>query len=403
MAYSMIYLTSGKLSCFGKIKMKNKLIVFGDAHFAKIWDDIDKLLGDKLPILNPNDELRKLVRIINRSDDALAVINTGDSIDYFFTDYFSNHITGNTHSNRDLFDRIAKRIEKPYCEIPGNHDYRRSPYNFNLYGLDHINLSDQNRRRFKGLIGHNQFRWLKEWSSLSVNRKKFDPLENFPGFKQPAEKDFGPFHCVFLDTGSDAFVKIKNLPRYARKMLRRKNIQELLLRRDWRSLISSDNEGLGKKELAFISAAIKKKHPEFYFFLHTPIINSRPHRIGKEYRLKKRGFLQSLVKQDLSSEVILNGGGAFLSRLADEHHRKKNFIIIASHIHNAKYFLINKETFTARQVDLDELNREKNNPRYIKHLTTLPLGALDFSPENRQTGYLTIGPEKFEEVILNGF
>ncbi|MCX6761836.1 MAG: metallophosphoesterase [Candidatus Moranbacteria bacterium] len=384
--------------------MKEEIIVFSDVHFAKIWDDIDKLLGDKLDMLNPNRELRRIVKIINSSTNAVAVINNGDSVDYFFADYFGNKLTGSRETNWDLFNSIVAKIKKQYYEIPGNHDYRSLGYNFDLYGLKHINISDHNRKKFAKLIGHNKFRWLKEWTTLSVNEKKFDPLKKFNGFKKPVEKDFGKFHCIFLNTGSDAIVRFKNIFKYIKKVFTKSTLKQIVLKNNWRGLVSCVNDGIKKKDLDFINEALEKNHHrEFYFFLHTPIINSRKSHPDKIYQLKMEGFLGSIAKQNLDYEVVLNGGGMFLEILTDKNYLKKNFIIVASHIHNAKYFLIHKETLVAKEVTLGELNKEKNNPAYIKHLTTLSLGALDFCPENRHTGYLKISADGFREVVLNKF
>jgi hypothetical protein len=383
--------------------MKEEIIVFGDVHFAKIWDDIDKILGNKLDMLNPNKELRKIVKTVNNSSNVIAAINNGDSVDYFFTDYFGNKITGDRQSNWDLFNQIIGQIEKPYFEIPGNHDYRRLPYNFNFWGLKHLNISDKARKKFGDVIGHNKFRWLNEISSLSVNEKKFDPLKKFNGFKKPVEKDFGHLHCVFLNTGSDAFVRMKNFLRYFRKIARGKNLQKIVWRRDWRGAFSCDNDGFKIDDFKFIEKILGKNGKDLYFFMHTPIINPKRSHVGREYKLNLKNLLKSIIKNDIAHEVVLNGGGKLLEKLVSVNYHKKNFVIIASHIHNAKYFLIHKDSLVAKEVTIDDLNREKDNPIFIKHLTTLSLGAIDHYVKDRKVGYLKITKDGFEEVVTHRF
>ncbi len=127
-----------------------QIVVFSDAHVSKSWDHIAQCLGQapghKTPFLNPNRELNRFIDWINRSPHVKAVINNGDSIDYYFSDFlclvdlFKNRPHNRRPSNMDLFNQMIYRLKKPYHAIPGNHDYRREAYNYAIWGTDHINL-----------------------------------------------------------------------------------------------------------------------------------------------------------------------------------------------------------------------------------------------------------------------
>jgi hypothetical protein len=340
------------------------IIVFSDVHYAAIWNDIDNLIGNKAHVLNPTD----------------------------------NH-----QNNWDAFNRVVSHIKKPYFEIPGNHDYRKLAYNLNFWGLEHLNISDAIRKKFENILGHHKFRWLKEFSSISVNETKFNPLKKFHGFKAPAEKDFGYLHCIFLNTGSNAFVRSGNLYKYLKKLILDRDFIKALCRKKWRGSITCDNDGLKDEALKFIKEKLKKNAKDICFFMHTPIINPRTSYIGGKYKLEIDDFFNSITKQNVAHEIALNGSGEFIRMLTDKNHRKNNFSIVASHIHNAKYFLIHKESLIAKEVTLNELNSEKNNPIYIKHLTTLSLGAIDQRSTDRKTGYLKITRSGFEEIIMHRF
>jgi hypothetical protein len=81
----------------------------------------------------------------------------------------------------------------------------------------------------------------------------------------------------------------------------------------------------------------------------------------------------------------------------------KNIILVCSHIHNSKYFLIDRKTLTAREVGNGEFNLERHNPGYIKQVTTLPLGGIYRNAGGLKTGFLKISSSGFEEIVLHDF
>lgn len=362
---------------------KPKLAVFSDAHVAKSWDRIVEVVKDKPDILDSLKGFRTLVDIINSSSDVGAVINNGDSVDYYYSDYEGNSERG---SNWDLYLEIINELNKPLFEILGNHDFRTEPYNYNFFGLEQLNIPKSILKTFKKEIGHNKFRGLDEIKSLSVNEAKFDPLQKYSGLKEPIEEIVEGYHCVFLNTGMDCFAKPKNWLKYFKKIIGARRI-------------SFDSEGLVDKDMEFVNNAIKNREDTLYIFMHTPLIDSEEIHIGEEYQLSTNDFLKSTVSQGLAYDVILNGGGKLLDKLRKT---ERNIVIVASHAHNAKYFLIDKNGLKTKEVALDDFNKERDNTQYIKHLTTLPIGIIH-PYHTRKTGYLGITPDGFEEIVLNQF
>ena len=111
-------------------KNKSDLVVVSDMHIDKNWDLVNECVKDKTDSLNPNQELRGLVDNLNQDDDVLAVVFNGDSVDHHlgdylnFIDFFKKIPFEKRYSNWKLLNKILFRLNKPYYEIPGNHDYR---------------------------------------------------------------------------------------------------------------------------------------------------------------------------------------------------------------------------------------------------------------------------------------
>lgn len=363
-----------------------ELIVCSDNHLAISWDIVAETLKNKVNFYNPNQQLRKLIKVVNKDRNVIALINNGDLVDYYFSDYITQRGLINRESNWDLYYKITYDLNKRYEENIGNHDYRKEPYNYLIYGLRHANISFRTLLRNLDKIGHHHFRGSGELGSIIVDQEKFDPLQKYKGLRRPVKKNIGPYQCLFLNSGIDAFVKSKNTLKYLKKSLLAK----------W---FSVDSDGYRKEDIAFIREALQEKHDNrAYIFTHAPIINSRKSHVGKEYQLSLKKFLETNARQGLAHRVVLNGGEELIGGLATL--KEKNVTIIASHVHNAKYYLIEKKSLIAKEVTLCDFNKERNNPEIIKQLTTLPLGIVH-PKEGKHLGYLKITPDGFEEVILN--
>ncbi len=378
--------------------MENQIVVFSDVHFCKNWDIIGRHLrqthAPSPAYLNPNQELRNFIEFINASPEVEAVINNGDSIDYHYSDYstaldlIKNKNGSNGNSNWDVFNRSIKQLNKKYFAVPGNHDYRKEAYNYGIWGTDHVNLCSKTRKMYKHKIGHHHFRGPLELASVLVDVKKLNPQKN--GLKIGKRKDtkIGNFHCVFLDNGSDAFARVSNLLKCLKKMVRTRTV-------------SYDPEGLGQKDIDYLSQVMAKNiQNDILIFQHAPLINSKTSRPGRAYQLSIPQFQKTGQKQGICYNTILNGGARLLKLLRGT---AKNIILVSSHIHTAKYFLIDKISLKAREVMIREFNREKNNYRFIKHLTTLPLGGVYPKVGGNKTGFLRISSSGFQEAVVHQF
>lgn len=379
--------------------MEKQIVVFSDVHYSANWDAIEtRFKHHAAPLggyLNPNRELRRFVERMNASSRVDVVINNGDALDYHFSEYatvtglLKNGANCRRATNRDLFNNEIEKLQKSYFAIPGNHDYRTEAYNYAFWGTDHVNLGRMKRIKYKHHIGHHRFRGPFELAAITVNEKKFDPLAACRHYRKRDDREIGRFHCIFLDTGCDAFARPSNFLKCLKTIFRTKRL-------------FFDSDGLKQQDLDHVSrvlsATARKK--DILIFQHAPLINPRisaPHAV---YRLSVDSFRESTLKQKIAHHTIVNGGGRLLDILQRSDH---NLIIISSHIHNSKYFLIDKISLTAEEVTNREFNREKDNPGYIKQVTTLPLGGIYPDVGGFKTGFLTISSTGFEETVIHNF
>jgi hypothetical protein len=378
--------------------MEKEIIVFSDVHYSQNWDTIAACLKASASALeryiNPNEELRRLVEWINVSPNIEVVINNGDSVDYHFTDYlpvaefFGNARDKNRTTNWELFNSVIGRLEKPYLAIPGNHDYRKEAYNYAIWGTDHVNLPTAERKKYKKQIGHQRFRGPFELASVITNGKTFTPPVTPGGYKNRDSRVIGGFDCIFLDSGKDAFARPSNVLKCLESLIRIR-------------MISYDSDGLNKQDLDYVASILSRETAQdVLIFQHAPLINSKTSRFHHAYQLSIDSFRRLNLKQHLSYNTIVNGGGQLLNMLRNS---GKNIILVCSHIHNSKYFLIDKKTLAAREVHNREFNRERYNPEYIKQVTTLPLGGIYRHVGGLKTGFLRISSDGFEEIVFHDF
>ncbi len=129
-------------------------------------------------------------------------------------------------------------------------------------------------------------------------------------------------------------------------------------------------------------------------------MNTKTNNIGATYQLSYENFLAFALKQGIAYKIIINGCGELLRVLMQS---GRNIIIVASHIHNAKYFLIDKKTLIAKEVTISDFNNERLNPNFIKHATTLSLGSKTILNHSSKIGYLRITPSGFVEEVMYEF
>lgn len=378
--------------------MGKEIIVFSDVHYSKNWDILGTCLANHprmdATVLNPNHEFRYFIDRVNTNPNVELVINNGDAVDYYYSDYrqFPDFIRKRSkslrESNWDLFNAALNRLNKPYLAIAGNHDYRREPYNYALWGTDHIHLPERLRKNFIKQIGHHNFRGLFELSTIISNNNPRDLIRKCKHLKTRAHLDVQNFAGIFLDSGPDAWVKSRNFFDCFKKTLRTR-------------ALSYDMDGLNSEDLDFISRVLgETQQADILIFQHAPWINTNKRNLYQSYPLSIEDFNDTNTKIGLAYHTFINGRGELLNILKDT---PKNITIIASHIHHASYFLIDKKRLTAIEVSLRELNSERANPDYIKQLTTLPLGVVCPEADSLRTGYLKISPNGFEEIVLRNF
>ncbi len=221
-----------------------------------------------------------------------------------------------------------------------------------------------------------------------VNEKQFDPLKKGLFIKKRANRVIAGYHCLFLDNGSDAFVRPANFLKYLKKMFQTR-------------MLSYDTNGLTQKDLNYISWVLSTSiQKDILIFQHAPLINPQTSSIGREYQLSIDTFQELTRKQKLSCHTILNGGSRLLNILRNTN---KNIVLVSSHIHDARYFLIDKNSLKAREVSNREFNQKKDAAGLIKHLTTLPLGNICPKNGGNKTGYLSISSDGFEEQVFHAF
>lgn len=355
--------------------MKNNgvLAVISDIHVAHNWTQVSAILPNSL---NPNTKLSELVDRINRTGRINGVIFNGDLIDYVEPNYHSNEPKKIPDSNWNLYYKIIGKLKIPFWEIPGNHDFRMLPYNYAIYKMKHVGVNETQRKKYKKEIGHHKFRYLLELLSIFIPWG-YNPLKQFGGFKQASYRKILGRNCIFLNTGSDAYGRLRSILKFVLESIKK-------------AMPSLDCEGITKQDIHFVSKKLEEiKNVDVLLFMHAPLLNSRQNAIGQQNHIDSR---------HMKNEIFLRGRKKLLQMLMASN---GNISIIASHTHKSQYLLINKKTSKVKEVDLDEFNRHNKDPQWIKHLTTLPLGAYKKGNPQNKIGYLEIAQNgEFREVTI---
>lgn len=374
-----------------------ELWVISDIHFDRYWDKLQNFFNDRriLSYLNPNNEMRKVVRMANQDDKALAMIINGDSVDHYFADYlrfwefFRKDRNKGRPNNFNFFYSVLKRLTIPFYQVPGNHDYRKEAYNYRQWDrLLDVNISDKIREKYAEKIGRHKSRLFFEVNDIFVDESELAPLGDFKGFKEGAFRKIGGYDCLFFNTGSDAFVRPRNWLRY---------FWQVVLR----GRLGLHSDGLFKKDFDLIKKYLNRDLDKtLYLFMHAPVVNTWDAKFGTFFDLDKGNLFKSMVKSNIADEVIFNGLEELFFLLVGS---KRNIVVISSHTHLPRYFLINKKKLRVKCVSLDELNKKRNEAGYVKQITTASLGSIPWKTRDKRTGFLKITPAGFEEIILHNF
>lgn len=359
-------------------KQKNKknmpdIIVISDIHVSRKWDSLKNVFPKKVTYLNPNKYLRKVIAEIKKED---RVVFNGDLIDYYYSDYSRNG--GN---NWKIFFDIIKKIKGRCYFNTGNHDYRKSPYNFSIYGLRHVNISNLIRKKYGKRIGFSKFRYIKELKSIEVNLEKFNPLpKKITASKKNVLTSNG--ELLLLNTGPDALTKFKNFFRLI----------------SWPSILSSypASTGLSNKDIEILTKrAGEKTNRELFIFIHCPPFFAR--KKISPIRLSPKFYALRMVFSGLTFTAFSKNNWPFVSQLLAS---KRNITVVASHSHIPKEYIVDKKSKLLKESTLEEINHLRKKSRYIKFVNTLPLGAV--KPMDK-IGYLRINKNKITSEIIEDF
>ena len=376
------------------------IIVFGDVHYASYWDQVADAMVDWEGVINPNAELTRFLAIMAKETSPFAAVNLGDALDYFLCDYDGGG-RAPLGDNRALFYATLDAAGFACDEVPGNHDHRLSPHNLRFWGLGHINLAADDCRRVMAQLGHQRLRNpLAELRSLARVGSPIDPLQTFRGFLTPTFAQRASFDCLFLNTGGDDLARVQGLGRAAKRWmyhLRRAHAGGTFSK----FRLSIDCVGFSHADLERIAEGLPRCTTDtIVVFMHAPLINPVCCTLGATVQLELHRLRASLHEQGFGQNVVAAGGGQLLHLLRAGDNAGRNVIIVAAHVHTARYILIDKQTLIARQVDLEDLNAAWTDARFIKHATVLPLGVIDDGNEDPRTGFARISPDGFEEVVV---
>jgi len=347
-----------------------KLYVISDTHIAEVWDKIDKEIPSRYHLLDPN---KNLERAISKLDKDSFLVCNGDLIDYYYSSYL-----GKGKSNWRLFFKLIKSYRGEVLLNYGNHDYRKLAYDFGIYGLRQIGLSNKIRQKYELKIGYDKFRFLQELDSIKVDEHKFNTLSHCP-HKSVIEKKFKNYNILLLNTGPDAFTRKDLLfnPRY------------------WKPMFSAhpSSRGLTQKQIRklkqYLQGDLKK---ETFVFLHSPPLSSKIK--IKQIKLNKQKYWSILRKNKLIDGTFILNNQEFIETLLKS---PQNLTVITSHVNFEKQYLLDKETRNLRQSNMKEINHLRFNKRYIKFISTLPLGEIE---HRRNTGYLQISDKLINYVKI---
>ena len=261
------------------------------------------------------------------------------------------------------------------------HDYRKSPYNFSIYGLNHVNIDKLTRKKYAKRIGFNKFRFFRELDSIRVNLRKFNPLpkrvSNAPKhFTTPTSK------VLLLNTGPDALTKFN----------------QIINPFNWPFILSQHPSSLGlhDKEIRLLeNILLENGNKEIIIFLHCPPFFSK--NIISSIKLSATNYPILLIKNGLTYATFPKNNWKFIDTILKSN---KNITVITSHSHIPKQYIIDKKTKVLKESSIDEINDLRKQHRYIKFISTLPLGAI--RPPDK-IGYLKIGDNIISYQVLKEF
>ncbi len=346
-----------------------RLTVASDLHAAEVWDAIAERIDAEF--LNPNDMLRELVDTV----DGPLVFN-GDMIDYYYADY-----EGGGESNWNLFfDVLEDYPDEYYCAL-GNHEYRSHAYNFDLYGLQHVDIPSDLRRGLPKDL-HKYFRWAEELQSILLNG--VETLEDYP-FPRYYKRSVEDVELLFMDTGPDAFADISG---YTDALRIRDRIATTIPAR-----------GLDDAQITFLKDNLPSSGTAIVF-MHCPpfFATGEPEPVTVDRSTYESISRAAGPNRGYDATGFLQNNWECIETLMES---SANIIVITGHTHRTGQFLLEKESRILRGSDREEVNERYDDEHYIKFISNLPLGAIKGG--NECVGYLTLDDDGFKYHVLRDF
>jgi hypothetical protein len=324
---------------WGAENLEMALIIASDTHVAEIWDKVGKALPTHVPYLDPNARFAELIAVPKKQD--LLILN-GDLIDSHDTDYQGGG------SNWPFFFSKLRRCKAPFLLNLGNHDYRGLEYNLAIYGLHHVNVK---RKEMGSLKGWFPFRGLREIESLCFVKHVL-PNE-YPAARYHDEEGQG-VEILMLDTGAEAW----------------NALQYWLSPSKWSFLFSDPpaGEGIDDEELRFLQRHLGKRGKDLFLFMHIPPFFT----VDEFSPVSLEPTFHRRLGKHCTTTFFENQWELLISLLESE----RNICLFAGHVHVPRQFLIDKERRILTTATLQEINKVRSNPRYIKFLTTPGVGVI---------------------------
>jgi hypothetical protein len=336
-----------------------EIIVVSDIHYARVWDEIEKILPPEIEYHNPNILFRLLLSGLNKEQ---KLIVNGDLIDCYYADYEKGDET-----NLELFFQDLKKSPAEYFLNLGNHEYRRRPYNFIPFGLGHVLISRTNQRKYLSKV-HTKFRYLKDFGSLTVRLSKHNPVK-LPEFDNYYSKVFGDSTYLIMNTGPELVFS----PRY------------FLRPKYWKWIFSKHPalRGLSLNQIKFTQQSLESaKTDEVVICMHAPPFFSAGH--FEPFKLDESTYYFDIIRHGVSYCYFVKNNWEFINLIMNS---QRNIIVITSHTHIPKQYIISKKKRMLSESTMEEINQKRSDSNYIKFISTPALGAAHSKSEG---GYVKL-------------
>lgn len=346
--------------------------IIADTQLAQFWNHLEVVFPEgyvtnlnQKSLINANKNLEKVVSSMTRED---ILISNGDTVDCHFATYEGE---GN---NWDLFKKIIG--DKKYYLVRGNHDYRLFPYNTRIYKLEHVNLSNKERKRFAQKIGHDKFRWFGELSKsvFNINLPANSGLAGVPSYYHDHLE--GKRH-IFLDTGPDAVNYWRLWPRLIR----------------WHKVIADPpcSRGLDEEQIRYLEENLTDDN---FVYVHAPPFFSYDDAqidLGDQKKYLKQ------LNSSFNQGIFIEKNWEFVSALRNH---QGNIVVVMSHVEVLKQYLADKKTGLASLSSLEDINEKLDDENYIKFVSTPSLGSIN--EHCWEVGYLKF-EKKFECIKIGDY